>query len=130
MDEELDETAKQGSNLDKWQLTLFPKAASAKKYSSVAEVTKLLNIKIYQLRYLESTLPRLTIRKIRNRRYYTNDDIEYLRHYLPKNGSNEILLNDTETTDRIQKIDQLIGKFNTLSLKIRKLVIPNPFLND
>lgn len=50
-----------------------------KKYYSISEVTKLLNIHSHQLRYLERLLPNLTIHKIRNRRYYTRQDIEYLK---------------------------------------------------
>jgi RPE1 domain-containing protein len=50
-----------------------------KKYYSIGEVTKILNIHSHQLRYLESILPNISIHKIRNRRYYTSQDIEYLK---------------------------------------------------
>lgn len=47
-----------------------------KKYYSVSEVSKILNINHNQLRYLEKILPNITIYKIRKRRYYTANNIK------------------------------------------------------
>jgi DNA-binding transcriptional MerR regulator len=97
--------------------------SSNKKYSSIGEVIKLLNIQAYQLRYLESTLPELTVYKIRNRRYYTNNEIEYLRNHLAKNKNDkEQPIITKSTTNQVQRIDQLINKFRILSGKINELI--------
>lgn len=93
-----------------------------KKYSSIGEVIKLLNIQAHQLRYLESILPELAVHKIRNRRYYTNHDIEYLRNHLAKSKSNKDQPITLSMINRIQRIDQLINKFLTLSVSINKLI--------
>ena len=44
---------------------------STKKYYSASEITTLLNIALYQLRYLETKIPGLSNYKIKNRKYYT-----------------------------------------------------------
>lgn len=56
-----------------------------KKYYSISEVVELLNIPSHQLRYLEKKLPELVIHQIRNRRYYTSNNIAYLKDYLAQN---------------------------------------------
>ncbi len=96
--------------------------SSNKKYSSIGEVIKLLNIQAYQLRYLESTLPELTVYKIRNRRYYTNNDIEYLRNHLAKSKGNNVRPINLPAINQVQRIDQLINKFLVLSSDINKLI--------
>ena len=97
--------------------------SSNKKYSSIGEVIKLLNIQAHQLRYLENILPELAVHKIRNRRYYTNHDIEYLRNHLAKNKNNkEQPIITKSTTNRVHRLDQLINKFRILSGKINELI--------
>ncbi|MFP3017812.1 MAG: MerR family transcriptional regulator [Candidatus Tisiphia sp.] len=95
-----------------------------KKYYSIGEVTKLLNIHSHQLRYLERLLPNLTIHKIRNRRYYTRQDIEYLRaHMTTKNiqiESQPII--SKLSHNQINKIDCLIKNFYDLSLTIQRII--------
>ena len=114
------------SEIDKSQKSLAEikiHMSSNKKYSSIGEVIKLLNIQAHQLRYLESILPELTVYKIRNRRYYTNHDIEYLRNHLAKGKNNkEQPLITKSTTNRVHRIDQLINKLRILSGKINKLI--------
>lgn len=103
----------------------FSAEGSNKKYSSIGEVMKILNIQAHQLRYMESILPGLFVRKIRNRRYYTNSDIEYLRNHLAK--SQDSKKNSTKTpstTNLIKRINHLIHKFRGLSLVINKLINP------
>ncbi|WP_425360046.1 MerR family transcriptional regulator [Candidatus Tisiphia endosymbiont of Ceraclea dissimilis] len=94
-----------------------------KKYYSISEVTKLLNIHSHQLRYLERMLPNLAIHKIRNRRYYTSQDIEYLKTHM----ANKIVPLELEQPadlldNQINKIDYLIKNFYDLSLTIQQIL--------
>ena len=102
----------------------FSAEGSNKKYSSIGEVIKILNIHAHQLRYMESILPGLVVRKIRNRRYYTNSDIEYLRNYLAKSQDSKKKSTSTATTNLIKRINQLIHRLEELSLVINKLINP------
>lgn len=107
----------------KSQVEIKIRMSSNKKYSSIGEVIKLLNIQAHQLRYLENTLPNLAVHKIRNRRYYTDHDIAYLRSHLAESKSNkEQPIVTKSITNRMHKIDQLINKFLTLSDNINKLI--------
>ncbi|MDR0296545.1 MAG: MerR family transcriptional regulator [Rickettsia sp.] len=94
-----------------------------KKYYSIGEVTKLLNIHPHQLRYLECVSPNLSIHKIRNRRYYTSQDIEYLKLYMAnKNVSIELEHSVNLLDNQINKIDCLIKNFYDLSLTIQQIL--------
>ncbi|WP_425363344.1 MerR family transcriptional regulator [Candidatus Tisiphia endosymbiont of Hybos culiciformis] len=94
-----------------------------KKYYSIGEVTKLLNIHSHQLRYLECMLPNLSIHKIRNRRYYTSQDIEYLKTYMANKSTPVELEQPVNLLDnQINKIDGLIKNFYDLSLTIQKIL--------
>ncbi len=50
------------------------------KYYTISEVADLLNISQPSLRYFEKIIARLKIRKIRGRRYYSQENIEILRN--------------------------------------------------
>lgn len=94
-----------------------------KKYYSIGEVTKLLNIHPHQLRYLERMLPNLSIHKIRNRRHYTSQDIEYLKtHMTTKSVSIELEPPLDLLDNQINKIDCLIKNFCDLSLTIQQIL--------
>ena len=93
-----------------------------KKYYSASEITKLLNIALYQLRYLETKILGLSNYKIKNRKYYTVNDFELIQNHLniDKNISN--LFPDVNIND---KIDILLINFNNLSLQIKKILADN-----
>ncbi|MCC8416352.1 MAG: MerR family transcriptional regulator [Rickettsia endosymbiont of Gnoriste bilineata] len=94
-----------------------------KKYYSISEVTKLLNLHSHQLRYLERMLPNLAIHKIRNRRYYTSQDIEYLKTQMTTKSVSIELESPLELLgNQINKIDCLIKNFYELSLTIQQIV--------
>jgi MerR HTH family regulatory protein len=94
-----------------------------KKYYSISEVTKLLNIHSHQLRYLERMLPNLAIHKIRNRRYYTSQDIEYLKTHMANKSVPLELEQPVDLLDnQINKIDYLIKNFYDLSLTIQQIL--------
>ncbi|WP_250311996.1 MerR family transcriptional regulator [Rickettsia endosymbiont of Oedothorax gibbosus] len=94
-----------------------------KKYYSISEVTKLLNIHSHQLRYLERMLPNLAIHKIRNRRYYTSQDIEYLKIHMANKSVPLELEQPADLLDnQINKIDYLIKNFYDLSLTIQQIL--------
>jgi DNA-binding transcriptional MerR regulator len=59
-----------------------------KKYYSISEVTKILRIHDYQLRYLEKISANFTVHKVRGRRYYTNKDIDFLKNSLEQSAKN------------------------------------------
>lgn len=97
---------------------------SNKKYYIISEVADILNLPLYKLRYLEKSKQRLKIHKVNKRRYYTQEDIDFLKKYY-KLGSSEtvddinIMSEDLTNTDAcivknyfINKIDDLITKLN------------------
>lgn len=112
-----------------------------KKYYSISEVAENLQISSHQLRYLELKITELVIFRVKNRRYYTVNDITNLRQHLTKANrpaakidlcqklyqkSIELkpsrivptLLTIPKTID-IEKIDLLISNFQELAKKIR-----------
>jgi len=94
-----------------------------KKYYSISEVTNLLNIPSHQLRYLEKRLPYFVIHKINNRRYYTSQDIKYLKtHIAPKILKLEQPIIPKLSDDQINKINCLIKNFQDLAIFIRQIV--------
>lgn len=56
------------------------------KYFNIAEVSELLKISKANLRYLETTIKKVRIKKIRGRRYYTESNIEQLKTKLEEKG--------------------------------------------
>ena len=50
-----------------------------KKYRTIKEVSELLQIPDYTLRYIEKMTRGLRVHKIRGRRYYTQKDIDIIR---------------------------------------------------
>ncbi len=80
-----------------------------KKYFSIAEVAKLCNLPMHKLRYIEKSDTNIKVTKIRGRRYYTNQDINYIGNtYSSTRASttNEFILS---------QIDRLIEKFSSLT---------------
>jgi DNA-binding transcriptional MerR regulator len=95
-----------------------------KKYYSISEVTNLLNIPSHQLRYLEKKLPELVIHQIRNRRYYTSNNITYLKDYLAKNiliDSEESML-EKSLDNHEYRINKLIKNFQNLAILIKQVI--------
>lgn len=56
------------------------------KYYNIAEVSEILSISKTNLRYLETTIKRFKLKKIRGRRYYTENNIEQLKAKLEEKG--------------------------------------------
>ena len=56
------------------------------KYYSIAEVSEILSISKANLRYLETTIKKFRIKKIRARRYYTESNIHQLKAKLEEKG--------------------------------------------
>jgi DNA-binding transcriptional MerR regulator len=56
------------------------------KYYTIAEVSEILSISKANLRYLETTIKKFKIKKIRGRRYYTEDNIGQLKIKLEEKG--------------------------------------------
>lgn len=56
------------------------------KYYGIAEVSEILSVSKANLRYLETTIKKFKIKKIRGRRYYTESNIEQLKAKLEEKG--------------------------------------------
>lgn len=56
------------------------------KYYTIAEVSEILSISKANLRYLETTIKKFKVKKIRSRRYYTEDNIGQLKNTLEDKG--------------------------------------------
>ena len=50
-----------------------------KKYYSISEVANYLGVSAPTLRYLEKTIPKLKIHQIRGRRYYSAENLAFLK---------------------------------------------------
>jgi DNA-binding transcriptional MerR regulator len=77
----------------------------AKKYFSIMEVSKITGLLQHRLRYIEKTDPNLDVNKIRGRRYYTKENIDYINNIY----STTTIFNFN--LEYIKRIDQLILKF-------------------
>ena len=84
------------------------------KYYSIAEVGRMLSISVNKLRYLEKNTPELVVLRIKNRRYYTQKDIEILKTKIYKNT----YLKNPDWISKVKQIDILINNFSKLLLHI------------
>ncbi len=75
-----------------------------KKYFSIAEVVEFTGLSAHKLRYIEKSDQNLSIIKMRGRRYYTKDSINYLK----QNYSINSIVDDCVNTE-LNKVDS-IGK--------------------
>ena len=91
-----------------------------KKYYTISEVTKLLNIPASQLRYLEKSLSALKVIQVKGRRYYTSENIDLIKAKLGKTEPVKNIdikpLELSASNDQmiLKQINQLIDKFNNV----------------
>jgi len=103
-----------------------------KKYFSIAEVAQISCLPAHKLRYIEKADSNIEIVKIRGRRYYTKNNIDYIKKTY-STGSQEIAVAPIKpakkeilefTTNHppkiIFKIDQLLEKFSKLTEQIAR----------
>jgi len=104
-----------------------------KKYFSISEASKMSGIAAHRLRYIEKSDPNVEIVKIRERRYYTKDNIDYIKNtyqsnevepdlpteiaIVPEKEKSESIIG--LNAEIISQIDQLIIKFSNLTDRIR-----------
>lgn len=93
-----------------------------KKYYTISEVTKILKVAASQLRYLEKTSHVLKIIQLKGRRYYTSENINFIKSQFTKTEIVQNLKTESVTltygSDQkiLQQINKLINKFeNTLN---------------
>ena len=88
-----------------------------KKYYTISEVTKILKVAASQLRYLEKTSRVLKIIQLKGRRYYTSQNISFIRSQLTKTEivrnlkTTPITLTYDSDQKILQQINKLINKF-------------------
>lgn len=92
-----------------------------KKYYSINETTKILNIQAHQLRYLEKTIHNFTVNKVMGRRHYTKSDIELLKSRI-KTKANSFSPNFKTSLD-VTEIDNLIIKFRNVYLNLKSALV-------
>jgi hypothetical protein len=71
---------------------------SIKKYYTIGEVARLLNVELYQLRAIDKKVGKKLL-KIKNRRYYTSQNIELIKSLLPSIKNRNILHSTIVTTE-------------------------------
>jgi hypothetical protein len=87
-----------------------------KKYFSIAEVSVISRLPTHKLRYIEKSDPKIEIIQIRGRRYYTKENIDYIKRIYSENLSGNIQNVARKTIPQIiSKIDQLLVKFLKLA---------------
>ncbi len=82
-----------------------------KKYFSIAEVAELTGLSAHKLRYVEKSDQNLSIIKMRGRRYYTKDSINYLKQSYSIN-----LIADTDSEVKLAKEDAIQAENSFLSV--------------
>ena len=96
-----------------------------KKYFSISEICYICQLPLHKLRYIEQTDKNFLVMKIRNRRYYTINNIHYLLSTYSKNKidieeklqqlARKISVNNTNNNIYLLKrINNLINKFTKL----------------
>lgn len=85
----------------------------AKKYFSIAETSSLSGLAAHKLRYIEKSDPNIKIIQMRGRRYYTQEDINYIQNTY---STTPIQTPSNQTNEIIAKIDKLLAGFKQLSL--------------
>jgi hypothetical protein len=81
----------------------------SKKYFSIAEVAQICLLPMHKLRYIEKSDRNIKITKIRGRRYYTDQDIQYIQDSYSSTAP--IKVNHAI----IPQIDKLIKNFSKLA---------------
>lgn len=95
-----------------------------KKYYSISEASLITGLSIHKLRYVENSIPRFSVHKIRNRRYYSKKNLEVIASKLnltlnygqaPSNNKKvrHPALHDNQNA-LLSKIDSLLEKFKGL----------------
>ncbi|MDP5110232.1 MAG: MerR family transcriptional regulator [Rickettsiaceae bacterium] len=106
-----------------------------KKYFSISEACNMCALAPHKLRYIDKSDEKISIIKIRGRRYYTKENIDYLikiYSHLDKPNTGNIETNKQGAINNInskmqineqllERIDQLIKSFHSLA----KLLIAN-----
>lgn len=82
-----------------------------KKYYTISEAAKELNIAQHVLRYVEKHLPKMKLYILNGRRYYTLENIQTIKNYIAK---------PMNYSDLMLKIDYLEQR----SMKIMKIINP------
>lgn len=92
-----------------------------KKYFAISEVCDICLLAPHRLRYIDKTDKNISIVKIRGRRYYTKENIEYLlANYSERKTSFQEQQDDwTEKQSILARIDSLLNKFQLLSEGMR-----------
>jgi len=96
------------------------------KYYNIAEVSSMVGTSKSNLRYLETTIKKFSIKKIRGRRYYTDLNIEQIQTKLQEKGFElpqmELFTHKSNSeinNEMLQKIDDLEQKFKDLQNKLK-----------
>ena len=86
-----------------------------KKYFSIAEVTQMSGLPAHKLRYIEKSDPNIEIIQIRGRRYYTKNNIDYIKAtYSIEKINNPPKLTKESNLQIISKIDRCLQKLQNL----------------
>jgi len=83
-----------------------------KKYFSIAETSILSGLAAHKLRYIEKSDPNIKIIQMRGRRYYTQENIDYIKATYCSHFTSPIA--PDQATEIINKIDELLAKFHQL----------------
>lgn len=79
-----------------------------KKYFSIAETSNLSGLAAHKLRYIEKADPNIKITQIRGRRYYTQEDINYIKNTY-STTTTQTPETSNQTIEIIAKIDRLLA---------------------
>ncbi len=90
-----------------------------KKYFSISEVAKITGISLHKLRYLEKSTTEIKIFQIKGRRYYSTQDIKYIKSKFGLTEKGKKTQNVKNLAEIPSQIDSLILKF----VKLKKELI-------
>ena len=88
-----------------------------KKYFTIAEVSEISGLPTHKLRYIEKSDSNIEIVKIRGRRYYTKNNIAYIRKTYSAKPIESVPISNPVKSSNFQiivQIDLLHAKFQKL----------------
>ena len=85
-----------------------------KKYFSIAEASEISALPAHKLRYIEKSDANVEIIQIRGRRYYTKDNIDYIKAKYSDHTETVHAEKIADNSLIISRIDQLLAKFHYL----------------
>lgn len=85
--------------------------SARKKYFSISEISRLTGLSPAKLRYIEKSNQSFKVLKIRDRRYYTQENLRYITELCQSHAKNVQQDVHSKNNNMIEKIDNILNRF-------------------